>query len=56
MSINLVFDESCPFCHEEIIMEVEDGIEPEPYECECGATLEVKITTNLSIDGKRRMK
>jgi hypothetical protein len=50
--ISVLFDECCPFCKDEIILQIETGMD-DVYQCDCGAAITVSFSGNLQLDCKK---
>lgn len=54
--ISIRFEEHCPYCQEDVSLEVEDGDGAVEYTCECGAQMEFDSTTKsvMTWSGENR--
>lgn len=48
--IQINFEEHCPFCHEEVEMDCDDGSTDETYECDCGASMEMSASAKVTME------
>lgn len=52
--ISVQYDEICPFCKEEIVLELENhAVDGEIYNCECGAAIEIEYGARLNITASK---